>query len=985
MKKAIFFVVFLFSFIIVGLNLVKSEGITETFDVSFFASYDSENLAIALELQGEKAYGSKVGLNANISGYDFVFWIVNGVVRYDLAVDHEFIVTGNLDIVAVFDNEDENPVVFMDSNGKLINIQYVENGLDADPPATGSYVKPGYVAAGWSESHLEVTAPTVLVLQYEIDTTSEFLVTVNQGTGSANYLFNTIVTVSPEININPFSHWEVNGEIVSYQEEYSFTVFGSTEITAIFKESPDTVKPLITLSDALELHSGKKSFVGQFEFPEGYTLIDYGMITSLIAGSIELGDEGVVKHTGFKYVAGTNEFLMTYESEFRYFRAYLVLENLDYELEYFYSRDIFFPDDMLYLDFEGVTKASYDEGPLVIANHRWILSNSLIGSSASDAKVGSRSIRVQSAGYIKSDFVFPQGVESIFFLHAKYGNDANAELRVQYAYQNDPNNWITINDGENDLVIAVDSIGLKQAHVPINIAEPIFIRIIKSGGNRVNIDSLIINDSLYVDDEEPIISAPPTITSQFGELLNPFNNVVALDNFDGDISGNITYLVKNVNNETINAGDFSGLAVGEYTIHYSVLDSSSNSVSIISLLTIIGYEWDYLETFTNFTQGGSYGDGTFSGVNNITWEYKDALGTGAVQLRNNASTYLRATIPNGISTFSVDYKNGASNPAGVILYINGDLIATSDMVSNGVYTTFIVTDIDIDGIFTLEIKTTGNQLLLDNLSWISYGDFTGHPPVISGTMNAVLFEGNDSYDPLDGVTASDLEDGDLSSSINYIVRNAALENITSGIDFSSLTLGLYTIEYLVEDSNGNISTSIITLEIKEYTSTPEEQIIYSTGFESLEGFTHGTTYNNTTIKYDGPTGQQWGTYYGTASTTSPLSGLMSNQMRWYTTAVNNLGYTHTNFNLSDVIKVEFSAASTLGLKVEVSISVNDGVSWIAGEVFNLTGSSEEYTYYVPEPYQSGNIRVRFKIYLPTPIPTGTARLYIDNVSIYGMR
>jgi hypothetical protein len=166
---------------------------------------------------------------------------------------------------------------------------------------------------------------------------------------------------------------------------------------------------------------------------------------------------------------------------------------------------------------------------------------------------------------------------------------------------------------------------------------------------------------------------------------------------------------------------------------------------------------------------------------------------------------------------------------------------------------------------------------------------------------------------------------------------------------------------------------------------PTEQVVYSTGFEAADEFTAASVYNNTTEKLDGASGSQWATYYGTASTTSPLADLMSMQMRWYTSAVTNLGYTYTNFDTADVTKITFFAASTLGLNVEVTISTDGGATWIEAQTFTLTGTSTEYTYNVPVAYQTGDLRVKFTIVLPDPIPTGTSRLYLDGVQIYGMR
>jgi hypothetical protein len=164
----------------------------------------------------------------------------------------------------------------------------------------------------------------------------------------------------------------------------------------------------------------------------------------------------------------------------------------------------------------------------------------------------------------------------------------------------------------------------------------------------------------------------------------------------------------------------------------------------------------------------------------------------------------------------------------------------------------------------------------------------------------------------------------------------------------------------------------------------QESVIYSTGFESSEGFTAGTVYNNTTIKYDGSTGVQWGTYYGTASTTSPISEAQSMQMRWYTSATANLGYTFMNFDLANVTKVTFLASSTSGINVIVSYSIDGGESFIGNQLFTLTGTATEYTYNVSATGEFDNIRVKFEISLPDPIPGGTSRLYIDDVSVYGI-
>lgn len=156
-----------------------------------------------------------------------------------------------------------------------------------------------------------------------------------------------------------------------------------------------------------------------------------------------------------------------------------------------------------------------------------------------------------------------------------------------------------------------------------------------------------------------------------------------------------------------------------------------------------------------------------------------------------------------------------------------------------------------------------------------------------------------------------------------------------------------------------------------------EMIVYQTGFEAAEGFTASTNYSTSYVL--GPSGQQWSFYYGTSSTTSPLIGAQSAQMRWYTTAPGNLGYVKSNFSFNDVTDVKFYASSTANLKVQLSYSTDD-ISYVGEQIFELTTSSTQYTYSVNQ----SNVYIKFEVVLPDPIPAETSRVYIDGIQVYGV-
>ena len=73
-------------------------------------------------------------------------------------------------------------------------------------------------------------------------------------------------------------------------------------------------------------------------------------------------------------------------------------------------------------------------------------------------------------------------------------------------------------------------------------------------------------------------------------------------------------------------------------------------------------------------------------------------------------------------------------------------------------------------------------------------------PVISGAENTEIIVG-ESFDPMDGVTASDIEDGDITASITI---NGSVDNETTGV---------YTLLYIVEDSAGNEARESITVTV----------------------------------------------------------------------------------------------------------------------------------------------------------------------------
>lgn len=191
--------------------------------------------------------------------------------------------------------------------------------------------------------------------------------------------------------------------------------------------------------------------------------------------------------------------------------------------------------------------------------------------------------------------------------------------------------------------------------------------------------------------------------------------------------------------------------------------------------------------------------------------------------------------------------------------------------------------------------------------------------------------------------------------------------VVTGVALGSITITATSVETpAVSDT---IALSVIV-----------ETSLYSTGFESSETFAAGSTYNNTSEALRGPAGQQWAFYYGTPSTTSPLVGLQSAQMRFYTNATSNLGYARTAFEVTDVNYVTFDARSeAASMSVIVSISKDGGTTWTDEQVIALTTTLGNYKYIVPTDKVTGNTQFKFQL---TVSNTGAAnRLYLDTINM----
>ena len=448
-KKALFLLFgFLFVFVMGFATVQASEGNVE---VTITSIFDDENTIVATPEVA--TYGSKLTLGASsyaLEGYEFAFWIVNGVVRKDLPIEHSFTVTSKLDLEVVFHPEGKFVVLFMDVNGKVLDTQFVLSGQDASDPSITLPSKIGYEVANpkWDGDLTNIQENTVFVLQYAKTSTDSFALTVNGGSGSdVGYEFNEIVTVAANAPTEGefFSHWEdEDGKVLSYLASYSFTMVRDLEVTAVYSEVVVEKVPHIIMSNDLALRVGRHTYLNQFFVPEGYELIEFGMVSSDTNPNPEIFDENVTLYQGTVHTATTYEFVMSItENSFSYIKSYMVLKDNLNQLAYYYSDVVYstYVDEQLLFaeDFATYPNIAYAETSATFGGLDWTVREVWLNPDASDKnntlpEQNEKMIRMRGANtaYIEMDDYLPY-ISRLTFLAKYYSSTSphpNALMKV---------------------------------------------------------------------------------------------------------------------------------------------------------------------------------------------------------------------------------------------------------------------------------------------------------------------------------------------------------------------------------------------------------------------------------------------------------------------------------------------------------------------------------------------------------------------------
>ncbi|EQC0678411.1 immunoglobulin-like domain-containing protein [Listeria innocua] len=350
--------------------------------------------------------------------------------------------------------------------------------------------------------------------------------------------------------------------------------------------------------------------------------------------------------------------------------------------------------------------------------------------------------------------------------------------------------------------------------IPVDVANtPAYIN--PSENETINPDDGISDNDSSTPVTPPDSNIAPTLTAEEQTLhvysnFDPLEGVTAVDAEDGDLTSSIIVISNNVNmsipgtyNVTYSVKDSNGaktilsmnvnvvndapsLIVSEKTIH--VKDSFNPLIGVTAVDLEDGDLTKEIKVIENTVDTSK--EGTYS----VTYEVTDAVG-------GKTQKSISVAVVNDAPIISTDDKNknipidsefNALDEVTAYDTEDGDLTKEIKVIENTV-------DTSKEGIYSVTYEVTD-----------SYGKTTSktikvsvlnEAPEISAKDKTIKI--NSNFDPLEGITAKDNEDGDITGHLT--VKENTVDTAKEGI---------YKVIYSVKDKNGKESLKEIVITVE---------------------------------------------------------------------------------------------------------------------------------------------------------------------------
>ena len=344
----------------------------------------------------------------------------------------------------------------------------------------------------------------------------------------------------------------------------------------------------------------------------------------------------------------------------------------------------------------------------------------------------------------------------------------------------------------------------------------------------------IPTEEIYVSNNQPVINASDKTISE-GSEFNPLEGVTASDTENGNLTNKITY-----------DSDVNPNQVGTYHVTYTVVDNSNFHASKTITVKVID---DNLPTITasdkavkQFTEF-NYMDGVKATAHDGTdltddVTYEETVNTDVADTYKVTYKVKDAKGKEASKTISVKVipdEKPVINASDKEIYLNSKFdplegVTASDAEDGPIkdieYDSEVKTDTVGDYKVTYTVKDSHGQVTTKT---ITVKVIVNQLPVINASDKTIYL--NSKFDPLDGVTASDKEDGPISK-INVDLNEVKTDQ-----------LGKYKVTYSVTDSYGQTVKKTITVTVSEKVLEEKDGLFYMDYLKNVDGHLQLKGYN----------------------------------------------------------------------------------------------------------------------------------------------
>lgn len=221
--------------------------------------------------------------------------------------------------------------------------------------------------------------------------------------------------------------------------------------------------------------------------------------------------------------------------------------------------------------------------------------------------------------------------------------------------------------------------------------------------------------------------------------------------------------------------------------------------------------------------------------------------------------------------------------------------------------------------------------------------------------------------PVEGVSATVTDNADW---ITTADNNGTVTVTVAANEAEEAREGVVTVTY------GDLTKTVTVKQNAKPAAGGDVVTVSTVGFESSEGFTASTTYNNTSVKYFGKSGKQWGTICGTATTSDAITGSQSMQMRVYKSTGPKDPYVFMNYQEASVSKISFKAKGSVTTN-SLTLSYKTTGDWVTVKTYSLKTSAQEFTHEFDTALE--NVSFKFTFVYPASY-TDKSKITIDDVT-----